>query len=370
MDPRGFDFAGYYTGGLMIRQGNASQLYNVAEQARIERQLFHRERVLINPHPPFEALLFAPLTRLPYVTSYILWGAINVLLWLLSQYLFWRDTPIPKNFIRFCLLPLLFFPLWFDLVIGQTSLLLLFLFSATYALLKAKQDFWAGIALGLGVSRFPIVLPFVLICVLRSRWKMTMGFATAASLLGFLSFLAVGTTGLRSYVNLLIDITHNPTNPAYIALRAWKQMPNLRGLFFAVLPQHPIAVQIVTLIASFALIGIVAWQWRQIDQRADGGSMELMFAAAVTISLVAAPHLYIYDLTLVLLPVLLVMNAPESRQHPIERKILIAIVAGLSILPLYLLLLHWHAMFVLAPILTAFSLAAISMASRAESRIA
>ena len=28
-DPRGFDFSGYYTVGLIIRQGNAPRLYDV-----------------------------------------------------------------------------------------------------------------------------------------------------------------------------------------------------------------------------------------------------------------------------------------------------------------------------------------------------
>ena len=45
------DFTGYYMGGLIIRQGNAPRLYDLGEQARIQRQLFNREDLLINPHP-------------------------------------------------------------------------------------------------------------------------------------------------------------------------------------------------------------------------------------------------------------------------------------------------------------------------------
>jgi hypothetical protein len=367
MDPRGFDFAGYYTGVLIIHQGNASKLYDLDEQARIERQLFHRGKILINPHPPFEALGFASLASLPYIQAYILWGAINVLLWLLSQHLFWRESPFPRNFFHYCLLPLLFFPLWFDLIIGQTSLLLLFLFSLTFVSLKRGQDFRAGIFLGLGLFRFPIVFPFALICFLRSKWKMMVGFAAAASLLGALSVIAVGTAGMRSYVNLLIDIMNSPNKPAYISLRAWKQMPTLRGLFAVLLTGRLAPVQIgVLAAASISLIFFMAWRWRQQDLRPGGNSFDLMFAAALTVSLVTAPHLYIYDLTLMLLAMLLVMGSSQWSEQSVQRRVLIAVVVILNIPPLYLLLLRWHAMYLLAPVLVAFALAAISLARKAE----
>lgn len=40
---RRFDFTSFYTGGLILRQGNAARLYDLGEQARIQRQLFNRE---------------------------------------------------------------------------------------------------------------------------------------------------------------------------------------------------------------------------------------------------------------------------------------------------------------------------------------
>ncbi len=117
------DFAGYYTAGLIIRQGNASRLYEAGEQARIQRQLFHREDLLINPHPPFEALCFAALATLSPVKAYLLWGAINVLLWLFFQHLLRRHTPIPRNSYRYFWLCSLFVPLWIALLQGQTTVL-------------------------------------------------------------------------------------------------------------------------------------------------------------------------------------------------------------------------------------------------------
>src|SRR5260370_1772600 len=211
-DISSFDFAGFYTGGLIIRQGNASRLYDLGEQARIERQLFNREEILIVNHPPFEALLFSALARLSYIKAYVLWGAINVCLWLFFQHLLRPHTLIPRNPYRYLLLCALFFPLWTVLILGQITILLLLLFCVTFLCLKRGQDFRAGGFLGLGLFKFPIVLPFALIWFLRSKWRLTAGFAAAASLLGVLSVIAVGPAGVQSYANLLIDIVRNPDN--------------------------------------------------------------------------------------------------------------------------------------------------------------
>jgi hypothetical protein len=301
------------------------------------------------------------------VKAYVLWGAINVLLWMFSQYLLWRHTPISLRSHLCFLLCFLFFPFWFALIIGHTTVLLLFLFTVTFVSLQRGQDFRAGVFLGLGLFKFPVVLPFALICFLRSKWKLTAGFTAAASFLGVLSVIAVGPTGVRSYVNLLIDIIYNPNKPAYISMRAWKQMPTLRGFFAAFLTGRLVPLQIGVLVAvSASLIFYTAWRWRQEDRRPGGGSLALMFAAALTVSVVTAPHLYIYDLTLMLLPMLLVIGSSPWSEESGQRGVLIVVMVILYIPPFYLLLLRWHAMYLLAPVLVAFALATMSLARKSE----
>ncbi len=364
------DFAGYYTAGLIIRQGNASRLYEAGEQARIQRQLFHREDLLINPHPPFEALWFAALARLPVVKAYVLWGVINVLLWLFFQHLLRRHTPIPRNSYRYFWLCSLFVPLWIALLQGQTTVLLLVLFSLTFVHLKRARDFRAGVFLGLGLFKFPVVLPFALICFLRSKWRLMAGFAAAAALLGAVSVMVVGPAGMRSYASLLIDIVRHPDNPAYGNMRAWEKMPTVKGFFATLLAGRLAAVYISVLVAavSVSLVLLVAWRWRQEDRGRGGNSAGLMFAAALTVSLVAAPHLYTHDLTLMLLAVLLVLGSSPWPEESGQRMVLIAIMVILYCPLVYVLLLRWQAMYILAPLLVAFALAAINLARKADLR--
>jgi hypothetical protein len=360
------DFVGYYTGGLIIRTGNASKLYDLSEQARIQQRLFQRKDLLLDNHPPFEALWFAALARLDYVKAYILWGAINIFLWIVFQHLLRPYTPIPRNPYRYFLLCSLFVPLCFALMQGQTSVLLLLMFSLSFVCIKRGEDFKAGIFLGLGLLKFPVVLPFALICCLRSKWRMMAGFAAAASLLALLSVMAVGVAGVGSYVNLLIDMIRNPGNPAYWSIVVWK-MPTIRG-FFAALLTGRVAAGLVSILAeavSALLILFVAWKWRRADREEGGNSQGLMFAAALAISLVVAPHLYLHDLTLLLLAQLLVIGSPQWSQKSSPRVVLTSIMVILYCPPVYALLLSWQAVYLLAPLLVIFAFAAISLTGRA-----
>jgi hypothetical protein len=91
-----------------------------------------------------------------------------------------------------------------------------------------------------------------------------------------------------------------------------------------------------------------------------------MFAAALAVSEVTTPHLYTHDLTLMLLAVLLVIGSPQWLVESSQRMVLIAAIVILYTPPVYLLLLRWQAMSILAPVLVAFALAAISLARKAE----
>ncbi len=368
IDPRNADFTGYYMAGLIVREGNSAKLYDLREQARIQAQLFGRKNLLINPHPPFEALCFAALARLSYVKAYVLWGAINVLLWLLSQNLIWRHTPIPLHPNRYLLFCSLFLPLWGALVKGQTTVVLLALFSLTFVCLKRGQDLRAGACLGLGLFKFPIVLPFVFICFLRSKWKLMAGFAAVAFVLGLLSVIAVGPVGVHSYMNLLIDMVRNPDNPAYGTTRYWESMPTVRGLF-ATLFKGQIATVYLSVLAaavSAPLLFFTAWRWRQEDRDRRGNAQGLMFAAALTISQVTAHHLYTYDLTLMLLVVPLVVSSPQWTEKSQQRKVLTAAIMILFFPPVYVLLTKWKAMCILAPVLVAIALGTISLARKTK----
>jgi len=361
------DFGCFYTAGVIVRQGNASRLYDLGLQGQIQRQLLGRQRILIYLHPPFESLWFAALAGLSYVKAYVLWGAINVVLWWFFQHLVRPCTPIPRNAYGYFLLCSLFVPLWVAFLQGQTSVLLLLLFSLTFVSLKRGQDFRAGAFLGLGLFKFAVVVPFAFICLLRSKWRLMAGLAVTACVLGVMSVMVVGRGGVWSYANLLIDTVRNPDNPLYGDIRVW-EMATLKGFFTRLMIGRFSTVSISALASAVSafLVLFVAWRWRQEDRRPSGNSQGLMFAAALAVTQVTSPYLLMHELTLMLLAGLLAIGSFEWSGKSWQRALITVAMVILYAPPVYVLLLRWHAMYLLAPVIVAFALAAISLAKKAD----
>lgn len=351
-----YDFISIYTPALLMREGQVKVIYDPQVQARVQESIRQQPGVLLGIHPPFEIALFAPITKLSYSNAYAVWGVINAALWMLFGWLIRPYAPTGKDQQRYLLLCFMFFPAWVALLQGQTSLLLLVLWALTFVFVKRRKDFWAGVFLGFCLLKFPMVLPFALICLLRGKVKLLGGFLSAASLMGMLSIAVVGASGVRTYVDLLLNITQNPINPPFWSISP-ANMPTLRGFLSALLDGNATSrsIQDAAALISILLIGFVAWRWRR-DDSAGGGSSDVMFAASLVVSEVAAPYLYTHDMTPTLLAVLLVIGSSAWSRRGVCRLIVTASVVILYI-PVYPFLVPRGALFLLAPVLVAFALA-------------
>lgn len=361
-DPLGFDFSHMYAAGKILRKGNASMLYDLKEQERVERS-FGRDKILIYDHPPFEAILFEPISKLSYTAAYVLWGAINVLLWLIFLLVLRPYAPVPRKDLHYFMLCFLFFPLWSALMQGQMSVLLLVMFSLTFINLERCQDYRAGIFLGLGLFKFPVVLAFALIYLFRGKWRLITGFATAALLLAGLSLIVVGPAGILSYARMLADATREQGKLAYATIKPW-DMPTLTGFFLTYLGPYtnPRWIKAAAAILGGILLLVTALFWKRHEKRTHGSSSGLMFAAALTVSLLATyanPH----DLSLMLIAVLLALGSPQWASGSPWAWVLTAAICILYVPPVYILLLKHSKMALLFPVLLSFALAALFLAA-------
>jgi hypothetical protein len=95
---RGYqDFTIFYTAGRMLRTDQAASLYDLAAQYRTQNEFAPdvpiRHAALPYNHPPFEALLFVPLTFVGYLPAYLIWTALNVIFLRTSVVLIKRHLP-------------------------------------------------------------------------------------------------------------------------------------------------------------------------------------------------------------------------------------------------------------------------------------
>src|SRR5262249_39874148 len=226
------DFSLTYVGARIVHQGLGPRLYDVTLQKQVRDSLFEHPSPLFFEHPPFEALMFSPMAALPFRKAYRIWALFNAALWLLLIFFLRRHLQWPKEDLGYICLWLLFAPLGVALYQGQSSLVLLGLYAVTFVCLKRSQDFAAGLALGFGLFKFQFVLPFVLIFMLRRKWKFLGGFAISALMVGLLSLLTVGSLGLMKYARFVLAIGSNPQNESYGSA---VDMPTLYGLTYAIL---------------------------------------------------------------------------------------------------------------------------------------
>ena len=249
--------------------------------------------------------------KIPLCQSLRHLGICECGVWIFFAYLMRPYASIPRDPLQYFMLCFFLCLLGQTWCLGQNSLILLVLYTLTFICLKRRQDYLAGVFLGLGLLKYHLVLPFALICLLRGKWRMMAGFALTGSALGALSFATVGSAGVLSYGHLLVDIARNPESPVYWSFNARNIMPTIRGGRRRAVGQGVSSgwINALAALASAGLVLFTARRWRREDRYDDGDSLSLMFAAALAVSLLVAPHLYWYDLALMLIPLLLVFNS-------------------------------------------------------------
>ena len=303
------DFSTFYSGAGMVRQGLGKQLYDEATQYRIQLQFAAGVSIRQGPlpyiHPPFEALLFIPFTWFSYPTAYLLWDLLNlvflaVLFFLLRSAIPWLKQVSAASWLLGCLA---FFPVFFALLQGQDILMLVVLFGAAYVLLRRNSDLAAGCCLGLGVFRFHLVLPLVLILLYRKRGRVLAGFLATATVLGLVSVAIIGWEGALSYPSHVWHLEQSmERRQTIVPIR----MASIRGLFDTLLIPHfsKLASDIAIAAASLALVVFAARKWKL----GNGAQFDLGFALCVIVTVLTSYHTLTYDLSLLLLPLALTVQ--------------------------------------------------------------
>jgi Glycosyltransferase family 87 len=334
------DFTIFYTAGKCILQGQGWQLYDLETQFAIQREFAsevkHRDNPLPFNHPPFEALLFAPLARLPYVAAYVVWAVFNIGLILGFWILLRPRLPSLHGFLP--ALPLLamfaFFPLIVALLQGQDSVLLLFLYGLAFCALARGRAFVAGVCLGLALFKFQLVLPFVLVLLVRRHWRALAGFIVTAFALLLVSATVVGWSGVMAYPGFVLRMNRSGAQAGIYP----RDMPNLRGLVAGSLHFEGVPAALLIIALSIALLTLVAHWWRV----QPGRQFSLSFSLCLTVTSIASYHLLVHDLSLLILPILLVAEQLVSGEIAgSARHLLIASLAALFLTPLYAVLQFW-----------------------------
>jgi Glycosyltransferase family 87 len=309
---RGYgDFASFYTAGRMVRSGESARLYEPALQWKIQRQFASTVEIRLGPlpyvRPPFEALLFLPFAYLRYPAACVLWMGLQIallltvpiiLLPIISPPIGGRGFDLATYSVQ-ALLCLGFFPVGFDLLQGQDAVLLLVILIGALRLLLRGADLGCGAVLALGLFKFHLVIPLLAILVLRKKWRAGIGFAGVGAILLGISLFMVGPSGLMNYPKYLWGLNQAPG----LGMVKPQSMPNLRGLLTLFVGNGALPAWAHWFIAGVVVAGMVfaSRAWRGEDRT----SIIAVFSLWIAVTLATSYYANSYDLTLLLVPLLL-----------------------------------------------------------------
>ncbi|HMD17828.1 MAG TPA: glycosyltransferase family 87 protein, partial [Terriglobales bacterium] len=299
------DFTVFYHGAEMVRTGQAAQLHDL--------------------HPPFEELLFVPLTYLSYLPAYVVWTFLNVVMMILSLVILRKTFAETERLSPLFLILSVtaFAPAVRALIQGQDSILLLLLVTVSLFLLGSGRAVWAGAALGCGLFKFHLMLPLALVLVLR-RPRLLLGLGPVAAMLVAIWAMMTGWHGMVDYGRAVVYVENHGAGGTPIA-----EMPNLRGLIAQLAGKGGGSggsfVTVAAIVCAAVVLGIVLWK---VGRRATG--TRFVIAAAIVTCILVGYHAVIHDLTLLLPVVLMLFAAPGAATRSemrVDAALLVAVYA-------------------------------------------
>lgn len=337
------DFSVFYTAGTILREGLGRRLYETKVEYEIQEaftgHISSRRGPLPFIHPPFEGLIFLPLSWLTYRTAFLVWDAMSVLM-LFATAVTLRSCI--DEFRKFALwksivCALAFFPVIMCLLQGQDSILLLLCCALALRAMKENSDVLAGCWFALGSFKFQFTVPIVLLFFLWKRRRVVLGFLPIALVLVLVS---VGISGLRSLIDyprfaLQVVETHSLGGVPLSLL------PNLHGLVAGWGGMNSGWLRMGALAASVLLFGFAVAKGGS-TEAAPGNDFEVQFSLAVIVAVLVAWQTNIHDLSLLTLPlVLLTSYALRSRDSKRSTFRLLYPALILLVSPLWMVLWLW-----------------------------
>jgi len=201
------------------------------------KQLFpharHGALLTLNLNSPALNLLILPFTFLKPAAAYALWQINAVIcfgmsLWLIHKKLI-KEIKLSVNLILFILTGFVFFPVYYNFIIGQVSLFLFFLLTLSWLLKDTSKGVYSAIILGTLFSIKLFFGIFLVYFIAARQWKALMVFILTSIVLNALAAFIFGFAVFKSYYHTLDTIRWygSPTNFSLLGF-----LPRVFGGYF------------------------------------------------------------------------------------------------------------------------------------------
>ena len=308
-DPLGGDFLQEYAGGVLFRDASQNnQLYNVDVCREIQHDAnllgfqWEESRFFPMVYPPFYYAAVSPLSTLEYLTATRVWLLLMTACLVASLLLLRRQLQLHTGFL---LLSCLAAPVLLSLTTGQKSTVLLLILTATWAAWRKDKPFAAGAIFGLIAFKPHLGIPVGLFMLARKQWSFVMGcyFTVGCLIVGS---LATGFDICTDYFSVTMGFTDYVQSGGYHLEQGFSLWSA-----WQLSVSDPTTAKILTTVSSLViLIGTIIVLRRSDCHRTANRARG--FSAMIIATVLLAPHLYAYDLAILVLPALLLGNQAKG----------------------------------------------------------
>jgi alpha-1,2-mannosyltransferase len=297
---KGTDFLHFYTLGLLAREHQGTQLYDMRAQAVLAAAHVPQAAGIsyLPLYPPQVSLLFAPLAHLSYVTALAFWCLISAGIYFFCCHWTWRACDNLQSHRTTVVILCAAFPAFFHLIAwGQTSALALLCFTAMYFCLRSRRDLLAGVVLGCLAFKPQLGLAAAVVFLASGAWKVLIGAALSAAA----QFLAgIPFYGNQAFHEWLWMIRNVRQVLPFLEPKTY-QTHCLRTFWSMLIPWSPIALILYAATAVLVLVLTISlWRRRSI-------SLSIRYSELLFATVLIAPHLTVYDLV-ILTPAMLFLS--------------------------------------------------------------
>jgi len=304
--PLGGDYLQEYVGGQLIQDPSTrNDLYDTEAfelaQHDSTRLGFTWDRNQFFPvvYPPFWYATVSPLSGLSYLTASRIWLFLMATVLIAALCLLTRNANVPVPLmVVMCLSP----PVIQSLNAGQKGTLLLLILSGSYVLLRRHQHFWSGLVFAMIAFKPHLGVAIGLWMLVNRNWRWVAGTFTGLLVLGIASFL-ISPSLVTDYTNVVLGFGDYVQSGGYNLHESF----SLWG-FWQQLVAYPTVAKTLTIVVTLALL-VASLVWFRTEklgssaEQVEWVKLDQAFSAMVIVTVLTSPHLYTYDLTILLLPI-------------------------------------------------------------------
>jgi len=300
------DFVHFQVQGVIALERDAAALYDINRMADVaERVLPTHHRAMYPPvYGPQVSVFFMPFGHVSYIAGRNIWIAVILAVYALCTYAVYRICPQLRRQPGTTALLLIAAPaLHFLLGFVQISIFGLIVVTAAYFALRANRPFLAGLALGSLVYKPPLALGIAFVFGVRALMRdgraerrIVAGALVAAAAQLAVGVIYWGPSILPPYVMALTRVPDvaEGMEPFKFHMHSW------RTFFDLLLPDRAALIAYVAASLATAIGALMAWS--------SNGPLALRYSAVLIATVLVDPHLYSYDLILLVPALMLLWN--------------------------------------------------------------